>query len=78
MSNEILAAEARKKVGVNAMPHRPHNLMELTTYRALLAAFAEALERGSRAILLRSGLRQFAAGAEANCALNPSAMRARL
>jgi enoyl-CoA hydratase/carnithine racemase len=48
------------------MIHRPHNLMGPTMYRALLRAFAEAVESGSRAILLRSGLRHFAAGAEVN------------
>jgi enoyl-CoA hydratase/carnithine racemase len=35
-----------------------------TLYRALLEEFDEAVKRGSRAILLRSGLRHFSAGAE--------------
>jgi enoyl-CoA hydratase/carnithine racemase len=66
MSDEILAVEVKGKVSVITMIHRPHNLMGPTMYRALLGAFAEAVEHGSRAILLRSGLRHFAAGAEVN------------
>src|SRR5260370_20082360 len=66
MSNEILAVEVRGKVSVLTMTHSPHNLMGPTMYRALIAAFAEAVERGSRAILLRSALRHFSAGAEVN------------
>ncbi|WP_207004516.1 enoyl-CoA hydratase/isomerase family protein [Trinickia mobilis] len=64
MCNEILAVEVRGKVSVLTMTHRPHNLMGPTMYRSLLAGFAEAVERGSRAILLRSALRHFSAGAE--------------
>jgi enoyl-CoA hydratase/carnithine racemase len=66
MSNEILAVEIRGKVTVLTMNRAPHNLMGPTMYRALLAAFAEAVKDGSRAILLRSGLRHFSAGAEVN------------
>jgi enoyl-CoA hydratase/carnithine racemase len=66
MSNEILAVELRGKVAVLTMQHAPHNLMGPTMYRALLAAFREAMESGARAILLRSALRHFSAGAEVN------------
>jgi enoyl-CoA hydratase/carnithine racemase len=66
MSNEILSMEMRGKVTVLTMNRAPHNLMGPTMYRALLAAFAEAVKDGSRAILLRSGLRHFSAGAEVN------------
>jgi enoyl-CoA hydratase/carnithine racemase len=66
VNNEILAVEVKGKVSVLTMTYSPHNLMGPTMYRALIAAFAEAVERGSRAILLRSALRHFSAGAEVN------------
>ncbi|BBU32006.1 enoyl-CoA hydratase (plasmid) [Burkholderia sp. THE68] len=66
MNNEILAVEVRGNVTVLTMRHAPHNLMGPTMYRELRGAFAEAVERGSRAILLRSALRHFSAGAEVN------------
>src|SRR5258705_9021385 len=64
MSEPILMREIEDRVTVLTMNFRPHNLMGPTMYRALLEEFDAAVKRGSRAILLRSGLRHFSAGAE--------------
>lgn len=64
MNDALLITEKKGLVTVLTMNHRPYNLMGPTMYRELLAAFADAVEGGSRAILLRSGLRHFSAGAE--------------
>jgi enoyl-CoA hydratase/carnithine racemase len=64
MSDEIVLTEVKGNVTVVTMNHRPYNLMGPVMYRALLGQFDEAIKRGSRAILLRSGLRHFSAGAE--------------
>lgn len=64
MNEPIVAREIKDRVTVLTMNYRPHNLMGPTMYRALLAEFHAALKHGSRAILLRSGLRHFSAGAE--------------
>jgi enoyl-CoA hydratase/carnithine racemase len=64
MSEEILLKEVKGNVTVLTMNHRPYNLMGPVIYGALLKAFDEAVAGGSRAILLRSGLRHFSAGAE--------------
>src|SRR5579864_3547101 len=64
MSEEIVLKEVKGNVTILTMNHRPYNLMGPVMYRALLNAFKEAVEGGSRAILLRSGLKHFSAGAE--------------
>jgi len=64
MSEEILLKEVKGDVTVLTMVRRPNNPMGPAMYRPLLDAFAAAVEGGSRAILLRSGLRHFSAGAE--------------
>lgn len=51
-------------LGVLTMNHGPHNLIGPTLMQDLLDALSEAELSGSRAILLRSGLRHFSAGAE--------------
>ncbi|MCA6100503.1 enoyl-CoA hydratase/isomerase family protein [Bradyrhizobium australafricanum] len=62
--NKIVTVERHGNVAVVTMVHRPYNLSGPTLYRALLAAFEGAVEAGSRAILLKSGLRHFCAGAD--------------
>ena len=64
MDEAIVLNELKGHVTVLTMNRRPHNLMGPTLYRALLDEFDAAVKRGSRAILLRSGLRHFSAGAE--------------
>ncbi|TDY23045.1 enoyl-CoA hydratase/carnithine racemase [Paraburkholderia sp. BL6665CI2N2] len=64
MDEAIVQTEIKGHVTVLTMNRRPHNLMGPTLYRALLDEFDEAVKRGSRAILLRSNLRHFSAGAE--------------
>ncbi|WP_233838535.1 enoyl-CoA hydratase/isomerase family protein [Paraburkholderia sp. ZP32-5] len=64
MSEGIVQKEIVGRVTVLTMNHRPYNLVGPTMYRALLGEFDEAVKQGSRAILLRSGLRHFSAGAE--------------
>src|SRR3546814_12952014 len=46
------------------MQYRPYNLVGPKLMRVLLAELAAAQEAGSRAIVLRSGLRHFSAGAD--------------
>jgi enoyl-CoA hydratase/carnithine racemase len=64
VDSEILTVERHDKVAVVTMVHRPYNLSGPTLYRALLAAFEEVVKSGGRAILLKSGLRHFCAGAD--------------
>jgi enoyl-CoA hydratase/carnithine racemase len=61
------AAIARSMVGpvaVLTMQHRPHNFIGLVLVEALLESLRWAQEQGARAVLLRSGLRNFSAGAD--------------
>ncbi|MFS8977603.1 enoyl-CoA hydratase/isomerase family protein [Cupriavidus necator] len=51
-------------VGVVTMANPPHNLIGDTFMDDLLAAYGEAVEQGCRAILLRSAMRHFCAGAD--------------
>lgn len=51
-------------VAVLAMRYRPHNFMGHVLLDALLESLRWAQEQGARAILLRSGLRNFSAGAD--------------
>ncbi|MHC8381860.1 enoyl-CoA hydratase/isomerase family protein [Pseudomonas sp. LB3P14] len=64
MNEPIVIREIKDRVTVLTMNFRPHNLMGPTMYGALLEEIDAAVERGSRAILLRSALRHFSAGAE--------------
>ncbi|MFI6359164.1 enoyl-CoA hydratase-related protein [Streptomyces sp. NPDC050743] len=51
-------------VAVLTMQHRPHNFMGYVLLDALLESIRWAHEQGARAVLLRSGLRNFSAGAD--------------
>jgi enoyl-CoA hydratase/carnithine racemase len=51
-------------VAVVTMTKPPHNLIDDALLEALVAAYRQAVEAGARAILLRSAMRHFCAGAE--------------
>jgi hypothetical protein len=62
--SEMITVEYTEYVAIVAMVHRPYNLSGPDLYRSLLDAFEAAMKAGSRAILLKSGLRHFCAGAD--------------
>jgi enoyl-CoA hydratase/carnithine racemase len=64
MDNELVEHEQRGPVSVLTMVYRPYNLLGPKLMGALVAAFSEARDAGSRAIVMRSGLRHFCAGAD--------------
>ncbi len=64
MSEDIILKERHGLVSVLSMNYRPYNLVGPNLNRPLLAAMREAVEQGSRAIVLRSALRHFSAGAD--------------
>jgi len=64
MSEEIVEVEQKGAVTVITLNYRPYNLMGPTMRASLHPAMLGAVETRSRAILLRSGLRHFCAGAD--------------
>ena len=56
--------EKNGAVGVVTMAKPPHNLIDDAFLRDLLAAYGNAVDQGCRAILLRSAMRHFCAGAD--------------
>ena len=64
MTDQVLTLDQQGKVGVLTMIYRPYNLAGPTLYRALLTALDEMVTAGSRAVLIKSGLRHFCAGAD--------------
>ncbi|WP_280155792.1 enoyl-CoA hydratase/isomerase family protein [Piscinibacter sp. XHJ-5] len=66
MSDDIILKTQDGNVTVLSMNYRPYNLVGPNLNRPLLAAMREAVEQGSRAIVLRSALRHFSAGADLN------------
>ncbi|MGF6411593.1 enoyl-CoA hydratase/isomerase family protein [Paraburkholderia sp. MM5482-R1] len=64
MSEDVVIKEKHGYVTVLSMNHRPYNLMNATLMDPLLSAMQEAVETGCRAIVLRSNLRHFCAGAD--------------
>jgi enoyl-CoA hydratase/carnithine racemase len=64
MDEVLVEREENGPVSVLTMVYRPHNLLGPKLTGALAAAFREAQKAGSRAIVLRSGLRHFCAGAD--------------
>jgi len=64
MSDEILQIEQSGPVTTITMVYRPYNLIGPTMRSKLHPAIREAVASGTRAILLRSGLRHFCAGAD--------------
>lgn len=64
MSEDIVLKERHGLVTVLSMNYRPYNLVGPTLTRPLLSALRQAVEEGSRAVVLRSSLRHFCAGAD--------------
>jgi enoyl-CoA hydratase/carnithine racemase len=64
MDDELVEHEQRGPVAVLTMVYRPYNLLGPKLMGALVAALSAARKAGSRAIVLRSGLRHFCAGAD--------------
>jgi enoyl-CoA hydratase/carnithine racemase len=64
MDERAVRHEERGAVAVLTMEHRPHNLLGPTLIGAIAGALEAAQKAGSRAIVLRSGLRHFSAGAD--------------
>jgi enoyl-CoA hydratase/carnithine racemase len=59
-----VARELDGQVAVLTMQHRPHNLIGAALFDALIDGMRWAAEHKARAVLLRSGLRNFCAGAD--------------
>jgi enoyl-CoA hydratase/carnithine racemase len=59
-----VARELDGQVAVLTMQHRPHNLIGVELVEALIDGMRWAAEQKARAVLLRSGLRNFSAGAD--------------
>jgi enoyl-CoA hydratase/carnithine racemase len=64
MEDALVEHEQRGPVSVLTMVYRPYNLLGPKLMGALAAELSAAQEAGSRAIVLRSGLRHFCAGAD--------------
>jgi enoyl-CoA hydratase/carnithine racemase len=62
--DQLVTREQRGPVTILSMVNRPHNLISRDLMRALLDELEAARNAGSRAIVIRSGLRHFSAGAE--------------
>ena len=60
----IVTYEQDGAVGIVTMAKPPHNLIDETFLDELLGAYRVAVSDGCRAILLRSGMRHFCAGAD--------------
>ena len=61
-----VAYEKDGSVGVVTLAKPPHNLIDNAMLQALAAAYEQAVGEGCRAILLRSSMRHFCAGADLN------------
>lgn len=64
MSSDIVVIEQRGRVAVMTMEFRPHNLVGFELLEALLAALDRIDREKTGAIVLRSSLRHFSAGAD--------------
>ena len=59
-----VARQMDEQVAVLTMQHAPHNFLGTALFRALIDSMGWAVEQKARAVLLRSGLRNFCAGAD--------------
>jgi len=59
-----VARELDGQAAVLTMQHRPHNFIGVALFDALIDGMRWAAEQKARAVLLRSGLRNFCAGAD--------------
>ena len=64
--DELVRREQRGNVSVLTMCYRPYNLLGPILINALVEAVEQSQKAGARAIVLRSGLRHFSAGADLN------------
>jgi enoyl-CoA hydratase/carnithine racemase len=64
MEDVVVRREERELVSVLTMQYRPYNLLGPTLLGAIADEIGAARDAGSRAIILRSGLRHFSAGAD--------------
>jgi enoyl-CoA hydratase/carnithine racemase len=64
MEEVAVVREEKGPVSVLTMQYRPYNLLGPTLLGAIADEIAAARDAGSRAIILRSGLRHFSAGAD--------------
>jgi len=64
MEEAPVVREEKGPVSVLVMQYRPYNLLGPTLLGAIADEIAAARDAGSRAIILRSGLRHFSAGAD--------------
>src|SRR5947208_15529948 len=64
MEEAPLVREEKGPVSVLTMQYRPYNLLGPTLLGAIADEIPAARDAGSRAIILRSGLRHFSAGAD--------------
>src|SRR5271155_5674847 len=64
MEEAAVVREEKGPVSVLTMQYRPYNLLGPTLLGAIADGIAAARDTGSRAIILRSGLRHFSAGAD--------------
>lgn len=62
--NEMVTFEQDGKVGLLTMQNPPYNLVSYDFLRQILEGVEQAVESGCRAVLLRSSLRNFSAGAD--------------
>jgi enoyl-CoA hydratase/carnithine racemase len=60
----LITREERGNISVLTMVYRPYNLLGPKLMNAILEQVEAAREAGSRAIVIRSGLRHFSAGAD--------------
>lgn len=60
----IVAQDLDGPVAVLTMQYRPHNLLDPVLTKALTNALSWVTTTGARAVILRSGLRHFSAGAD--------------
>jgi enoyl-CoA hydratase/carnithine racemase len=60
----LITREQRGNISVLTMVYRPYNLLGPKLINAIVEAIEAARDAGSRAIVLRSGLRHFSAGAD--------------
>lgn len=63
-ASRIVEVVLNDNLAVVSMVHRPYNLSGPVLYQALLDSFTGAVNAGARAILLKSGLKHFCAGAD--------------
>lgn len=64
IATEVVSFKRIDNVGILTMQFAPHNLVGQTLSQALIAALARACSEGCRAVVVKSGLRHFSAGAE--------------